>query len=203
MQINYCSLPDYCIKTDYFPFDESKEIIAKLDWWEHENRTNTVRHKPSNYSLDTSLINSLGTSFQERLNNGCFSFLYFKDEIVAYCGLRIDREDGYIHRFASSPKNHLNHLGIVSRTIIPLHIVIAKYKGCKTYSITFNQERVKFIKWWKDGHYAKSKFVKVKGGGELVSKFEFKGIQKIYGIDQHVMTLDLSRPDLEEILPSI
>lgn len=203
MQINTCSLPEYIIKTDYFPYTESKEIISKLDWWEHKNRKNTERHKPSNYSLDTNLVNSLGTSFRDRLYNGCFSFLYFKDEIVAYCGLRIDQEDGYIHRFASSPKEHLNHLGIVSRTIIPSHIIIAKSKGCNTYSITFNQERVKFIKWWKEGHYSKSKFIKIQGGGELISQFEFKGIQNIYGIDQHVITLDLTRPDLEEILSAM
>lgn len=202
MDIIQTSIPNYTIKTDYHPYDDAKKIIAELDWWQHPNRTNTVRHKPNNYSLDTNLVESLGRSFEERLKNGCFSFVYYHDELVAYCGLRISDQDAYVHRMTTSPNNHLRHFGIISRTIFPLHIKIARSKGCKTYSVTVNDEHIKFVNWWKEGHYKKSKFMKIQGGGDLVSNFfEFRGVQKIYGIDQHVMTLDLTRSDLDEILP--
>lgn len=192
--------PDYVIKTDFYPFLEAREILKSAEWWwEHEARSiKNDKDFTSNYSLDPELNNSLETSFENRLRYGNFSFLFYKDELLLYSGLRVDSENtAWVHRAASNPVLGKDHKGAGTAMLIPYLIKCAYELNCKAFCMSFNENKYKFYKWYKDGHFKNSK-LDIPGGGDIINRFEFIGKQTIYGVDQYVCRLDLSRPDIHE-----
>jgi hypothetical protein len=206
MQISYGKNPDieYYMKTDLYPYIEAKEIVKSLEhWWDHPKRNvkEANREKISNYSLDTDLPNSLGYSFEHKLQNGSFSFLYNKDnEVMIYGGLLVDGKDSYLHRLTANPELFQNNFGLAGATIIPHHIKQAYDMGLDTYNITFNDHRYFIYRWWRDKLWEKGSTYgfKYPETGALLSKFEFKGKQNVFYTEQYICTLDLKRPDIQD-----
>lgn len=206
MEISHSKNPklDYYIKTDYYPYTESKEIIKSLaHWWNHPMRSikDVDREKSSNYDLDSTLPNSLGYSFEHKLQNGSFSFVYDSNhEIILYGGLLVDGKDCYIHRLTSNPELFRNQVGMVGATIIPHQIKQAYDMGLDTYNITFDEHRYFVYRWWRDRLWEKdSKYgFKYPESGEMISKFDFRGKQTLFYTEQYLLTLDLKRPDIND-----
>jgi len=205
MQVSRSKNPDvdYYIKTDYYPYTESKEVIKQLDhWWEHPMRTvkEANREKISNYSLDPSLSNSLGYSFQNKLQDGSFSFVYDKnDEVIIYAGLLVTGKDSYCHRITTNPYLFQTQNGLASATIFPHQIKQAYDMGLDTFNITFDEHRYMLYRWWRDRLWEKGGYgFKYPDSGALISNFEFRGKQTLFYTEQYVCTLDLKREDIHE-----
>jgi hypothetical protein len=193
---------NYRILTELYPYEESRKILnlESSDWWQHELRVKNQEHNSQNYSMNDDIISGLSTSLNRRLNEGCFNFLYHNTQLLAYAGMRVHNGDSYIHRLATNPSIHMKHFGVISNVLIKTQANIAKDIGCSTYSLTFNQHRIGIYEWLKNKKFLNSKMLKIQGGGEFISNFEFVGIKKIYDIDQYVCTLDLKRSDINELL---
>lgn len=196
--------PNYIIKTDVYPYTEAREIVKSVEWWwDHESRSiKNENNYNSNYALDPNLRNSLEKSFMTRLHGGNFSFLYYKDELLLYAGLRVDEENNaWAHRAASNPVTGKHHVGMATAIMIPYQIKCAYEMGCNSFCMSFNEKRYKWYEWFKDKHYLRGK-VNVQGGEELVSKFEFLGKHIIFETEQYLCKLDLKREDIHEFLPT-
>ena len=190
--------PGYTIKTDYFPYDETREIIKGVDyWWTHETRS---KHKASNYQLDPSLINSIETSLTMRLHSGNFSFVYYKEQVFLFGGLKINQHhEAWIHRAATHPVLGKQHIGANSAILMPHQAKVAYERGCKSYNISFNEHNLKFYTYYKEKHYYKRRNP-ITGGEKFMDAFEYLGKQHLYEQEQYVARLDLTRHDIESIL---
>jgi len=196
MNIIETPFQDYFLHTDIYPYTEAREILKSLQsWWEHPLRKNSKSIK-GNYTLDINLPNSLEKAFRYRMAEGCFNFIYYKNDVIAYAGLRIHNNEAFMTRMTVNPFSHMEHFGIVTAVIVPNQIKLAYEKGCKTYNMTFEKHREKMYNWYKHKLYVHSNKVKIKQGMELVSSFQFLGIQQIYNIDQFVACFDLTQNDV-------
>jgi hypothetical protein len=205
MEITHSKNPnfEFYIKTDYYPYTESKEIIKTLDyWWEHPTRNikDIDIEKGTNYSLDSSQPNTLGYSFENKLQNGSFSFVYNnRDEIILYSGLLVVGKDSYVHRLTSNPYLYQEYLGIGGGTIVPFQAKESYDMGLDTYNITFDEHRYVMYKWHRDRLWEKRSLgFKYPECGKVMSNFEFKGKQTLFHTEQYVCTLDLKRPDVND-----
>ena len=197
MMEHITSYPDIVIREDRFPYVEAKQIIPTLnDWWTHDRRQKY--DDLSNYSLDESLSNSLGSSFTHKLINGNFAFVYHKDVLVIFGGLQVKGDECWMHRLSGNPDAHLQHMGIVGSVLMPFQIKTALELGCKTYKISLGDNHYTWYKYWKEKTYTKSKLVKYTKGLELFSQFEYVGKELVNYADQWVLKLDLTRPDIEQ-----
>jgi hypothetical protein len=190
----------YVIKVDYYPYDETRQLMAKIaHWWEHPSRSlkESVKKKISNYTIGTESRNMLGVSLEERMKEGHFSFICYDDEPVAFAGIRIDGDTAFCHRLATAPGAWDNHRGIVLDVLIPFQIKTSYDLGCKFYKITFNEHRRGLYEMWRNKSRDRLK-IKLTESHDLISKFEFLGKEYIYETDQYVCQLDLSRPDIED-----
>lgn len=196
------NVPGYYIKTDYYPYNEAKEVIKSLEhWWNHPTRNikEANKEKITNYSLDPSFTNGLGYSFEHKLKEGSFSFVYDEnDEVIVYAGLLVSGKDSYCHRITTNPDLFKNQNGLASATIFPYHIKQAHDMGLDTFSITFDDHRYGLYRWWRDRGWEKGGYnFKYPDSGALISNFEFRGKQTLFYTEQYVCTLDLKRPDIE------
>jgi hypothetical protein len=200
MQIIQTSFQDFSLHTDIYPYIESRDKLKSLvDWWEHPLRKNPKSIK-SNYQLDSDLSNSLEKAFRYRMTDGCFNFLYYKNDVIAYAGLRIHNNEAFMTRMTVNPVSHMEHFGIVTAIIVPYQIRFAYEKGCRSYNMTFEKHREKMYNWYKDKLFVNSSSVKIKQGMELVSNFEFIGIRQIYGIEQYVAQFDFLKNNVDDII---
>lgn len=202
MQDIKTSHKDFLIRVDSFPYNKSIKLLDEINhWWTHPSRDNLkYKDKISNYSLDDNIVNSLGFSFKTRLADGAFTFLYYKEELVAYLGMRYKDGDCFAHRLAVHPTNYQSVSGSAPAFLVPYQILQAKNRGCRYYKMSFNEHNKKLYDWWRLKIYKKIDkssdfFIK---GNEMISKFEFVGKEFIYGSDQYVCRLNLDRDDIED-----
>jgi hypothetical protein len=201
MITHYSSYPGYSIKTEEYPFTESKKILETLtNWWEHPSRNTKNIDKISNYHLDQVEENSLGSSMENRLRDGKFSFLYYGDEVIAYSGLLVHDGKGYCHRLATSPFGGHKHRGTGARIIVPYLIKVAHEMGLSHFRLTFNSHRNRQYQMWKNRTWEQSSIDNMRNnpGNEIISRFNFIGEQFIFRQVQSICELDLSRPDITE-----
>lgn len=193
--------PEFVVKTDYYPYTQSKKIISKLGhWWEHDARKDDVRK--DNYSLDPSLPNSVGNSFERKLVDGNFSFVYFKKELFAFAGFQVVGNEAWFHRYTNSPFNDSSKTGAGSSALLPLHIKWAKEKNLDFYKMGFNQHNYAMYRIAEKGLKPNLdiKEHNLAVGVELMSKFDFLGKQVVNYTEQWVMSLDLNRPDIDDFM---
>jgi hypothetical protein len=196
--------PEFVVKTDYYPYTQSKKIISQLGhWWEHDSRKDDVRK--DNYSLDPSLPNSVGNSFERKLVDGNFSFIYHKKEIFSFVGFQVVGDSAWCHRFTNNPNNYFSNTGASTSAFLPLHIKWAREKNLEFYKLSFNEHNYRiyqFLKkgWHIDGPRRGPSLANFDWGMRLMHKFEFVGQQVVNYTDQWVLSLDLSRPDIDDFI---
>jgi hypothetical protein len=193
--------PDFVVKTDYYPYTQSRQLIAKLDnWWEHDARKDNIRK--DNYSLDPALPSSVATSFDKKLKDGNFSFLFYKKEVFAYAGLQIIGNEGLCHRYTNNPFNDYNLFGAGTTGLVPLQIKWSKEKGLAKYKVSFNEHNYKVYRSLQMGWYARGPSIEnYELGMKLMSKFDFLGLQEVNYTRQWVISLDLNRLDIDDFMP--
>jgi hypothetical protein len=200
MKVLTTKYPDYVIKVDSYPYEDSKELLSTItDWWEHPSRSvkSAVKEKISNYALGEESRNMLGVSLKERLTEGNFAFVCYGDQPVAYGGLRLENNIAICHRLATHPEGWKFHRGIVPDVFLPFQIKTAHELGCKYYQMTFNEHRRGLYEMWANKSKDKLK-IRLTDGHDMLAKFDFLGRQFVYESYQYVCQLDLGRPDIEE-----
>jgi hypothetical protein len=199
-RINSKCNPEFYILVDHYPYTESRKLISEQfqSWFEFKKNQNI---DIINYSLnDDSDPNTLGFSFNNRLRNGNFCFLYRGDACLCFAGLMIRYDNAWIHRLFTNPGEYIQHLGTISQYLLPYQIKIAREAGCKYYKLTYHGRNHRFYYFYRDKKYLKSKFYtpETLSGVMRISKFEFVGEQIINMTPQLVAQLDLHRSDIEE-----
>lgn len=199
MQIVNTSNPNYYILVDKFPYTDTREKIKTefSAWLDYKKQRN---QDIGNYLLDTNDGNSLEVSLQHRLNDGNFSFLYYKNICLCFAGLQIRDKNAWIHRLHTNPFEYINYLGTISQYLIPYHITTARAQGCLYYKLTYTGRNTRFYYFYKNKKFNKSKFYKSDrlDGVENISRYEFVGEEIINQTPQLVARLDLNRPDIDE-----
>lgn len=194
--------PDYTIATDYYPYNETRKILEETHWWwEHDARSKDA-DKASNYILNPTLTNSIETSLSMRMHRGCFNFIFYKDELFLYSGLRIDKNNNaWIHRAATHPELGKHHIGALTGIMMPHQARYAKSMGCVSYNASWNESNYKFYLYFKNKHYYRGKLRPIRGGEKIMDAFDFPEEKVfLYEQEQYIATLDLTRPDIEEVL---
>jgi len=190
----------YAIETDYFPYTETKIRLKETNWWWNHKSRNKNQLKASNYSLDSMQSNSIGFSLENKLQNGEFNFLYYKEDLILYSALRIDDlRQAWIHRGATHPILGKNHVGCAMTILMPHQARVAKSLGCLTYNISFNDYNYKFFKYYKERHYYKS-LIDIRGGERFMDAFKWVENITVMYVNQHIGCLDLTRSDIDDIL---
>lgn len=193
MEVISSTIPDYTIATDYYPYTRTREILRETSWWwEHETRIKDPE-KASNYLLDPNMVNSVEYSLQNRMLNGFFNFVYYKNELFLYSGFRIDQDNNaWLHRGATHPLIGKHHVGASSAILMPHQARMAKQKGCNSYNLSFNETNYKFYVYYRDKHYYKGK-LNVKGGEKFMDMFDYYDNVFVMGQNQYIAKLDLSK----------
>jgi hypothetical protein len=200
MKVLTTKRPDYVIKVDYYPYDESKKMLSAItNWWDHPSRAvkSSVKEKVSNYALGEESRNMLGVSLKERLTDGNFAFVCNGEEPVAYAGLRLENNTAICHRMAIHPDGWRLHRGIVPDVLLPFQIKTAHDLKCRYYQMTFNEHRRGLYEMWLNRSKDKLK-LRLSDGHDMLAKFDFLGRQFVYESYQYVCQLDLTRPDIED-----
>ena len=192
--------PDFVVKTDYYPYTQSKRLLAKLEpWWEHDARKDNIRK--DNYSLDTTLSNSVATSLDKKLIDGNFSFVYYGKEVFAYAGFQVVDGEAWLHRYTNNPYNDPAIFGGGSTSLIPLQIKWTKEQGLKSYNVSFNEHNYKIYRSLKAKWYDKTiQLDKYDLGMKLMSNFDFLGLQEVNYTKQWVISLDMNRLDINDFI---
>ena len=200
MEIIDTKYPGYTLAIDYHPYVQTRQILTDTSyWWEHKTRAKNPS-KVSNYLLDADMINSLEYSLQHRMKDGLFNFIYYDGDLIFYSGFRIDWQNkAWVHRGAGHPVLGKNHVGALSAIILPYQARIAKDRGCESYNMSFNESNYKLYSWYKDKHYYNGK-VNLRGGEKFMDEFDYHENVFVMGQNQFVATLDLTKPNIEEIL---
>jgi hypothetical protein len=191
---------DFVVKTDYYPYTQSRRVLAKLDnWWSHDARKDNIRK--DNYSLDPSLPSSVANSFDKKLVDGNFNFLYYKKEVFAYAGFQVVGNEGWLHRYTNNPFNDYKLFGAGTTGLVPLQIKWAKERGLDYYKVSFNEHNYKIYhslikKWYARGTYLENYDL----GMKLMSRFDFLGPSEVNYTKQWVISLDLNRPDIDDFM---
>ena len=190
---------NFYILVDNFPY---KDSISKLEtefasWFDFKTKQ---KKDISNYDLNSNSSNSLISSFNTKLKTGNFTFLYYNDICLCFCGLQVEDKNAWIHRLFTNPLEYIKHLGTISQYILPYQISCAKNMNCKYYKLTYHGNNQKFYYFYKNQKYYKSKFYKnnTLSGVENISKFDFIGEEIINNTAQLVARLDLSIPDIDQ-----
>ena len=193
---------DFVVKTDYYPYRQSRKILAKLEpWWNHDARKDNVRK--DNYSLDTTLSNSVARSLDKKLTDGNFSFVYHGREVFAYAGFQVVGTEAWFHRYTNNPHNNYTNTGAGTAALLPLQIKWAKERGLNFYKIGFNEHNLKiykFLSWYSAGPAKNQEIDRFDWGMRLMSKFEFLGPTEVNYTKQWVISLDLNRPDINDFI---
>ena len=190
------------ILEDTYPFTESKELCLKLDdWWKAPSRINNEGKQ--NYTLDLSVPSSLENSFNKKLKDGIFSFLFFNNEVIAYAGLVVKDNEGWMHRITKKPNIDSSLFGLTTTVFIPYHIRKCIDLKLSTYFLSFNNHNQKLYDFFRLKKYLRvqTKFPEeFIYGSEVISAFEFAGLQKVNYVDQWVCKLDLTRTDIKDLI---
>lgn len=191
---------DFVVKTDYYPYKQTRKVLTKLEsWWDHDARKDNIRK--DNYSLDTSLSNSVATSLDRKLQTGNFSFLYYKKQVFAYAGFQVVGNEGWLHRYTNNPFNSNELFGAGSTAITPLQIKWAKEQGLDYYKVSFNEHNYKIYRSLQLGWYSRGPTIENYDlGMKLMSKFDFLGPSEVNYTKQWVISLDLNRPDINDFI---
>ena len=199
MQAVKTANPNFTILVDYYPYTNTKAKLKSefQSWFDYKKNKNL---DISNYDLESDEANSLRSSLESKLINGNFSFLYYKDECLGFCGLQIQDYNAWIHRLFTNPTQYINYLGTFSQYVIPYQITIAKQLGCRYYKLTYNGRNERFYYFYRDKKFQKSKYYKdhTLSGVKNLSNFEFIGYEIINNTRQLVARLDLNRSDLDQ-----
>jgi hypothetical protein len=193
--------PDFVVKTDYYPYTESRKILAKLNrWWDHSARKDDARK--DNYSLDPGLYNGLSHSLDKKLKDGNFSFVYHKKRLFAFAGFLVAGNEAWFHRYSNNPFNNYNRTGAGSTALLPLHIKWAKEKKLDFYKMSFNEHNRAMYRILERGWKPKLGLEQshLDMGVRLMSKFEFMGQSEVNGTMQWVLSLDLNRADIKDFM---
>lgn len=191
---------DYDIHTERYPYTNTQEILANTAWWWEQPTRKRNTDKVSNYSLDTSSPNTVGHSLIYKLHNGEFNFLYYKNQLILYAGLRIDADkNAWLHRGASHPELGKLHIGAAMTILMPHQARMSLAMGCHSYNISFNEYNYKFFKYYRDKHYRKIS-LHVSGGELFMDAFQYKENVVVHNTNQFVGTLNLNLPNINEIL---
>jgi hypothetical protein len=201
---------DITIKEDRYPYTESIDILNTLtDWWSDPKLSNNI--DLSNYSLDNTIPNSIASSFRDKLVDGNFTFVYLNDQVLAYAGLQRGdqsssqnspdvRDTAWIHRLCGNPKLFSKNLGTGTDIIMPFQIKTAIELGCRYYNFTMTEARYKWYLGLKNETFLKSRRLKYTEGMKLLTKFDFKGKEIRNWTEQYIISLDLSRPDINDFI---
>lgn len=199
MDLIKTSNTDFNIYVDHYPYSKTIDSIKRYftDWFEFKKKQ---KIDISNYDLESDASNSLLSSFRSKLKDGNFTFLYFKDTCLGFCGLQIDNEYSWQHRLFTNPTEYVKHLGRFSQYIIPYQIQISRLKGCRYYQLTFNGKNERFYYFYKNKKYLLSKFYNQEtiSGVINLSKFEYIGYHTVNHTKQLVARLDLQRNDIDD-----
>ena len=195
MKVVETKYSDYIIKTDTHPYTESKKILSELDfWWDQSNRKHD-KNNSANYNLASDKINSITVSLSSRLRKGCFSFVYYKEQVILYSGLYIKNNIAYVHRLASDPLSGVQHLGVFSGILMPYQIKYAYESRCVSYIMAFNQQRFKLYNYFKASTFNRNKLIKFNDGNIFLAKLDYKGLQILNTVPQYICSLDLTASD--------
>ena len=138
---------DFTIDEDVYPYTESKKIVSELQHWFND----PIRLKDpnnSNYSLDTALPNSLGTSFETKLKNGVFNLLRYQGEVIAFAGMYLETGTNTArgsHRMCYKPNLDFRLLGVYFTYMIPHQIETARSWSADAYAVSVNHHNYGFF----------------------------------------------------------
>lgn len=193
MKLYQTSIPDYYLRVDHYPYTKSRELVASCEWWwDHPSRAK-YSDKKSNYGLDPIKPNSIEYSFQHRLSNGNFTFLYYKNQIVSYQGLLINTEGtiGFSHRFAADPINF--KLGLFPAVCMPWLVIQARKKECRYYQQGWEIYNKRQYDILRTGTHIRSPLYKFRKNQDIIfEKFHYLGLQPIYHTEQYIARFDLT-----------
>jgi hypothetical protein len=189
----------YTLHQDRYPYDETRELLKTVSWWWDNDIRQRDTDKVINYTLDSNNISSIEVSLQRRLNRGVFNFVYHGDQIVAYGALRVDdNNQGWSHRYDIVPIHNNKPAGALCSIIIPHHAKQAYDMGLTHFKMSFNDSNYKLYRYFKNGLHRR--WNGIKGASKILDSFEYLEKEFILNQYQYVASLDLSRPDIVEIL---
>lgn len=186
--------PDLVLRVDQYPFTEGKELLEQLQHWDQIDGRKSYRHRATNYSLDDSLQNSIANSLENRMKTGNLMFLFWKGEVISYCGFRIQNNWGWGSRYITNPNPLPTDMyGVHAMIFLPFLLYLSIQNNCTEYRMSFNEHNLKIYNFIVGGHFKKFRqnLSVFPGLDVLAELFEDKGKQKIFDLDQWVVSIDL------------
>jgi hypothetical protein len=186
--------PGVVLREDSYPFTQGRQILEQLQSWHTQDTRSSFLEKPSNYSLDGTQRNSIGTFLEGEMKTGRLLFLYWQDRVISYCGARYRDGAVWISRYITHPQPLPQHMhGIHLSVYLPFLCYLGYQTGQLKYCMSFNRHNYKIYRLMVTGKFLKFRenLVQFPDLENIVKLFKDGGKTSIFGVEQWVIELDL------------